>query len=112
MTPSNRQLLTELRQKHFQLRSFRMSLNQRLRERLESYDWAIVAGAGHDGLPLFVLRLPHRVSLRDPFLVGLAEHTEQICGPVDFALFSGETQEPLKVLSQTLLDHRWRSNPS
>lgn len=108
MTQSNRQLLTELRQKHLQLRTFRLALNQQLRDRLAQYDWAIVPEAGQDGLPLFVLRLPHRISLSDPFLVSLAEHAEHACGPVDFALFSGETNEPLKVLSQTLLDKRWR----
>jgi hypothetical protein len=108
MTPTNRQLLQELRQKHDQLEAFRTGSSQTLRTLLDQYDWGVVSGAGHNGLPLLTLRLDHRIALDDPFLLNLAEQAEQIWGPVDFALFSGESNRPVKVLSQTLLDQRWR----
>lgn len=63
--------------------------------------------AGHQGLLLITVRLPGRVILSDPFIVELATQAEQTWGPVDFALFSGESHTPVRVLSRTLLDQRW-----
>ena len=108
MIPNDRQLLQELHQKRQQLQIFRRASSQPMQTLLDQFDWGIVSGAGHNGLPLLTLRLTHRVALDDPQLLHLAEEAEQTWGPVDFALFSGETHEPLRVLSQTLLDQRWR----
>lgn len=105
---TNQQLLQEFRQKQFQLQAFRNASSQPLQTVLDQYDWGVVSGAGHNGLPLITLRLNHRIALNDPTLLTLAEQAEQTWGPVDFALFSGETPDPVRVLSKTLLDQRWR----
>lgn len=107
---SNDQLLQELRQKQLQLQAFRDASGSSLQAILDHYDWGLISGGGHRGLPLFTLRLGHRISLKDPDLLEIAEAAEQICGLVDFALFSGETREPIRVLSKTLLDldQHWR----
>ncbi|MBE9139018.1 hypothetical protein IQ254_17770 [Nodosilinea sp. LEGE 07088] len=105
---TNHQLLQELRQKQQQLEHFRRAAGEPLQAMLDHYDWGIVTGAGHSGLPLLTLRFDHRIALNDPFLLTLAEEAEQTWGPVDFALFSGESQDPVRVLSRTLLDQRWR----
>ncbi|WP_035987145.1 hypothetical protein [Leptolyngbya sp. KIOST-1] len=105
---SNPQLLQELRQKQAQLEHFRHAAGQSLQALLDQSDWGIITGAGHRGLPLITLRLDHRIALDDPFLLALAEEAERTWGPVDFALFSGESQDPVRVLSCTLLDRRWR----
>lgn len=105
---TDQQLLQELRQKQQQLKAFRGASGATLQALLDQYDWGLVSGGGHNGLPLVTLRLGHRITLDDPALLDLAEQAEQTWGPVDFALFSGETNEPLRVLSQTLLDQRWR----
>jgi len=108
MIPSNHQLSQELKQKQLQLQTFRESTGASLQTMLDQYDWGIVSRAGHQGLPLLTLRLDHRIALDDPFLLSLAEQAEKTWGPVDFALFSGETSEPVRVLSKPLLDQRWR----
>lgn len=105
---SNHQLLQELRQKQEQLEHFRRAAGQPLQAMLDQYDWGIVTGAGHGGLSLVTLRFDHRIALDDPFLLALAEEAELTWGPVDFALFSGESQDPVRVMSRTLLDRRWR----
>ncbi len=105
---TNHQLLQELRQKHQQLEQFRHTAGEPLQTMLNQHDWGLVPGAGHGGLPLLTLRLDHRIALNDPFLLALAERAEQTLGPIDFALFSGETHHPVRVLSHTLLDQRWR----
>jgi hypothetical protein len=105
---NDRQLLQELHQKRRQLQIFRRASSQTVQRLLDQYDWGMVSGGGQDGLPLLTLRLSHRVALDDPHLLDLAEEVEQTWGPVDFALFSGETNQPLRVLSKTLLDRRWR----
>ena len=105
---TNHQLLQELRQKQHQLEQFRQAAGEALQLMLDQHDWGVVTGAGHGGLPLLTLRLDHRIALDDPFLMALAEEAEQTWGPIDFALFSGETQTPVRVLSRTLLDQRWR----
>jgi hypothetical protein len=108
MGQNDRLLLQELHQKRHQLQLFRRASSEAMQALLDQYDWGIVSGAGQNGLPLLTLRLSHRISLDDPQLLNLAEEAEQTWGPVDFALFSGETHKPLRVLSQTLLDRRWR----
>jgi hypothetical protein len=108
MMQTDHQLLQELQQKQQQLATFRASSGAELQALLDQYDWGLISGAGHNGLPLVTLRLNHRIALDDPALLDLAEQAELTWGPVDFALFSGETHEPLRVLSQTLLDQRWR----
>ncbi|MBE9108991.1 hypothetical protein IQ273_06115 [Nodosilinea sp. LEGE 07298] len=105
---SNHQLLQELRQKQEQLERFRRAAGQSIQALLDQYDWGIITGAGHGGLSLVTLRFDHRIALDDPFLLALAEEAERTWGPVDFALFSGESQDPVRVLSRTLLDRRWR----
>lgn len=107
MASADSQIVQELSQKHRELQSFRASLGRDLQISLDRCEWGLIFGEGQDGLPLITLRLPRRIHLRDPFLSSLAEQVEQVCGPVDFALFSGESSEPIKVLSQTLLDQRW-----
>lgn len=90
------------------LQSFRASLSPSLQTTLNQCEWGFSPNAGQDGIPLVTLRLPWRFFLGDPFLVELAEQTQKIWGSTDFALFSGETAEPLRVLNKTLLDRRWR----
>jgi hypothetical protein len=105
---TNHQLLQELRQKQQQLEQFRRAGSASLQALLDQYDWGVITGAGHGGLPLLTLRFDHRIALDDPYLLALAEEAEQTWGPIDFALFSGESQDPVRVLSRTLLDQRWR----
>jgi hypothetical protein len=105
---TNHQLLQELRQKQQQLEQFRHAVSASLQALLDQHDWGIITGAGHGGLPLLTLRFDHRIALDDPGLLALAEEAEQTWGPIDFALFSGESQDPVRVLSRTLLDQRWR----
>lgn len=107
MPSADRDLLQELRNKNQQLQRFRASLSCELQSELDRYDWSLIHKAGHRGLPLITLRLPGRVILSDPFLAELAAQAETTWGPVDFALFSGESDVPVRVLSQTLLDQRW-----
>ncbi|MBD1916767.1 MULTISPECIES: hypothetical protein [Cyanophyceae] len=105
---TNHQLLQEFRQKQQQLEQFRRAASASLQAMLDQYDWGVITGAGHGGLPLLTLRFDHRIALDDPCLLALAEEAEQTWGPIDFALFSGESQDPVRVLSRTLLDQRWR----
>lgn len=107
MASADHGLLQELRRKNKQLQRFRNSLSVELQSDLDQCDWSIIPQEGHNGLPLITIRLPGRVILSDPFLVDLATQAENCWGPVDFALFSGEADVPLRVLSQTLLDRRW-----
>lgn len=90
-----------------QLSQLRALLSQSAQALLDRCDWNFVPGAGYQGYPLMVLRFDHRVQLDDPGLLELADQIQQYRGAVDFALFSGETQTPLKVFSKTLLDRRW-----
>jgi hypothetical protein len=67
MIPSNHQLSQELKQKQLQLQAFRESTEASLQTMLDQYDWGIVSGAGHQGLPLLTLRLDHRIALDEPY---------------------------------------------
>lgn len=100
-------LVQELQRKLVALKQFKASLDQTLQTLLESCEWSVIPGDGQDGVPLLSLRLSTRVHLDDPLLAQLAEQAERYYGPIDFALFSGETSEPLRVLSRTILDARW-----
>lgn len=108
MNPSDSGLLRELRYKIAALRQFKASLDQSLQTTLDQCEWSILPGEGQGGVPLMCLRLATRIHLDDPFLSTLAEQAERYYGPVDFALFSGEAPEPVRVLSRTILDARWR----
>jgi len=107
MTFTDRNLAQELQIKCQQMQQFRAVLSPTVRDMLAQCEWSLVPSAGQDKLPLMIVRLPSRICLSDPLLQDLAEQMEAYMGPVDFALFSGETSEPLRVLSKTLLDQRW-----
>lgn len=108
MDSADSNLVRELYRKSARLKQFKASLDDSLQAMLDCCEWSVIANEGKDGLPLLSLRLKHRISLHDPQLVQLAEQAERYYGPIDFALFSGETPEPLRVLSQTLIDTHWR----
>ncbi|NJL86072.1 MAG: hypothetical protein HC886_08975 [Leptolyngbyaceae cyanobacterium SM1_1_3] len=108
MQPSDSTLVRELYRKSARLRQFKASLDSFVQSMLDECEWGIIAAEGQGGLPLMTLRLQERIDLHDPFLVTLAEQAERYYGPIDFALFTWETSEPLRVLSKTLLDTKWR----
>lgn len=108
MTPFDEILLRELQHKTQQLHQFKTSLGLDVQAMLDGCEWSISLEEGQDGRPLMAIRWPMRVNLSDPRLYQLAEQAEDYWGSIDFALFSGETHEPLRVFSHTLLDRRWR----
>ncbi|MFE4105153.1 hypothetical protein [Almyronema epifaneia] len=108
MQPSDSALVRELYRKSARLRQFKASLDSSVQSMLDRCEWSIIPAEGQGGLPLLAIRLQERINLRDPFLVTLAEQAERYYGPIDFALFTWETSEPLRVLSQTLLDTKWK----
>ncbi|MGD1906806.1 MAG: hypothetical protein ACFB0C_12530 [Leptolyngbyaceae cyanobacterium] len=55
-------------------------------------------------MTLIVIRQPERITLRNPLLRRLAAIAQVYWGASDFSLFSAESPEPVRVLSQTLLD--------
>lgn len=112
MDSADSQLVRELYRKSSRLRQFKASLDNSLQAMLDGCEWSVAANAGKDGLPLMSLRLKHRISLHDPQLIELAEQAERYYGPIDFALFSGETSAPLRVLSKTLIETHWRRKNS
>jgi len=71
---------------------------------LDACEWTLIAKAGQSQVPLLVLRAPGRLQLRNPMLLELAESAHKHCGPIDLSIFSGESKEPIRVLSQTLVD--------
>ncbi|MGF1458254.1 MAG: hypothetical protein ACFBSG_04440 [Leptolyngbyaceae cyanobacterium] len=89
---------------HDRLRQFKATLPTTVKTWLNACEWTLIAEAGQSRVPLLVLRTPGRIRLRHPALLQLAESVHNTWGPVDFSLFSAETQEPVKVLSQTLVD--------
>ncbi|MDJ0703020.1 MAG: hypothetical protein QNJ46_07050 [Leptolyngbyaceae cyanobacterium MO_188.B28] len=108
MTSADFTLVRELQQKSARLKQFKASLAPDVQSMLDSCEWSVIPNEGPNGLPLMSLRLHQRVHLGDPWLVQLAEQAERYYGPIDFAIFSWETPEPLRVLSRTILDTRWR----
>jgi len=89
---------------HYRLSQFKDRLPASVRTWLDSCEWTLIAAAGQSGMSLLVLRCPGRVRLRNPLLLQLAESAHDSWGPLDLSLFSAETQEPIRVLSKTLVD--------
>jgi hypothetical protein len=89
---------------HLRLEQFKANLPVSVQAWLEVCEWTMITGAGQAKMPLLVLRSPGRLQLRHPILLELAEHAHRHWGPLDLALFSAETNEPVRVLSQTLVD--------
>ncbi len=108
MSSANLNLMQELRQKSAHMQEFKASLTSDIKGMLQDCEWSINPRDGQNGIPLIALRLPQRVQLDNALLLQLAEQAERYYGPVDFALFSGEAMSPVRVLSRTLLDERWR----
>ena len=89
---------------HYRLSQFKDRLPVSVKNWLHSCEWTLIAGAGQSKVPLLVLRAPGRLQLRNPMLLELAKSAHHSWGPIDLSLFSAETQEPIRVLSQTLVD--------
>lgn len=89
---------------HYRLSQFKDRLPIAVKNWLNACEWTLIAEAGQSKVPLLVLRAPGRISLRNPMLLELAESAHNSWGPIDLSIFSGETREPIRVLSQTLVD--------
>jgi hypothetical protein len=89
---------------HYRLSQFKERLPDVVKTWLNSCEWTFIAEAGQSQVPLLVLRAPGRLQLRHPMLLQLAESVHDSWGPLDLSIFSGETREPIRVLSQTLVD--------
>lgn len=89
---------------HYRLSQFKERLPDVVKTWLDTCEWTLISEAGQAQVPLLVLRSPGRIRLRHPILLQLAESAHASCGPIDLSLFSAETKEPVRVLSQTLVD--------
>ncbi len=89
---------------HERLSQFKDRLPISVKIWLDACEWTLIAQAGHKKMPLLVLRCPGRVRLRHPILFELAQSAHEHWGPLDLSLFSAETNEPVRVLSETLLE--------
>lgn len=89
---------------HHRLSQFRERLPAAVQTWLNCCEWTLLLEAGQAKLPLLVLRCPGRVRLRHPLLLELAESAHTNWGPLDLSIFSAETSEPIRVLSETLVD--------
>ncbi|MDB9525253.1 hypothetical protein PN498_04580 [Oscillatoria sp. CS-180] len=89
---------------HYRLSQFKQQLPGPVQNWLNDCEWTLMADAGQAKVPLLILRTPGRIQLRNPLLLQLAESVHNSWGPLDFSLFSAESQEPVRVLSQTLVD--------
>ncbi len=89
---------------HYLLHHFKNRLPAAVKAWLDTCEWTLIAGAGQAKMPLLVLRAPGRIRLREPILLALAESAHTSWGPLDLALYSAEANDPLRVLSQTLVD--------
>lgn len=87
-----------------QLQQFKRELPDPVKAWLSHCEWTLVPQAGHNGTVLIVIRQPERITLRNPLLRSLAAIAQIHWGASDFSLFSAESPEPVRVLSQTLLD--------
>jgi hypothetical protein len=96
--------LQELLHHYEQLRQFKSELPEPVQAWLNLCEWTLMPQAGQNGMVLIVIRAPERITLRNPRLHCLAEIAQRYWGASDFSLFSGESPEPVRVLSQTLLD--------
>ena len=88
----------------YRLGQFKSSLPASVKAWLDSCEWTLISEAGQSRLPLLVLRAPSRIQLRNAVLLELAEAAHNHWGPIDLSLFSAEAKEPVRVLSQTLVD--------
>jgi hypothetical protein len=88
----------------YRLCQFKARLPAPVKAWLDRCEWTLVADAGQARMPLLVLRTPGRIQLRHPLLLELAESAHTGWGPIDLSLFSAEANEPIRVLSQTLVD--------
>ncbi|MEM6519695.1 MAG: hypothetical protein AAF722_10255 [Cyanobacteria bacterium P01_C01_bin.70] len=86
------------------LKRFKAHLPAAVKIWLKDCEWTLIAEAGQSRVPLLVLRTPGRLRLRHPLLLQLAESIHTTWGPIDFSLFSAESRDPIRVLSQTLVD--------
>ena len=89
---------------HYRLSQFKKRLPDAVKAWLNACEWTLIVGAGQAKVPLLVLRAPGRVRLRHPLLLQLAESAHRHMGPIDLSLFSAETKDPVRVLSQTLVE--------
>jgi hypothetical protein len=89
---------------HDRLSQFKSRLPKAVQVWLDQCEWTIIAEAGQSQVPLLVLRTSERLQLRHPMLLELADSAHHSWGPIDLSLFSSESQEPIRVLSQTLVD--------
>ena len=89
---------------HYRLSQFKEHLPEAVKTWLNACEWTLIAEGGQAKVPLLVSRFPGRIRLRHPVLLELAESAHTSWGPIDLSLFSAETQEPVRVLSQTLVD--------
>lgn len=89
---------------HNRLSQFKDRLPAAVKVWLTACEWTLITGAGQGKMPLLSLRCPERVHLRHPLLLELAESAHSDWGPFDLSLFSGESTEPVRVLSQTLVE--------
>lgn len=94
----------EVLAQHYRLRRFKDQLPNAVRSWLNICEWTFIDHAGQSKVPLLIIRAPGRLRLRHPMLLQLAESTHAVWGPIDLTLFSGEAREPIRVLSQTLVD--------
>jgi hypothetical protein len=94
----------EILEQHERLRHFKARLPESVVIWLGDCEWTLIPNAGQGGMALMALRCPGRIRLSNPMLLQLAESAQASWGPLDFSLFSAETPEPIRVLSQTLVD--------
>jgi hypothetical protein len=87
-----------------QLHQFKRELPDPVKAWLNHCEWTLVPQAGQDGMVLIVIRQPERITLRNPLLRNIAAIAQIHWGASDFSLFSAESPDPVRVLSQTLLD--------
>lgn len=88
----------------YRLSQFKSHLPAAVKAWLDVCEWTLISEAGQAKMPLLVLRCPGRIRLRHPLLLELAESAHYSWGPLDLSLFSAETNEPIRVLSKTLLE--------
>ena len=94
----------DIRAQQSRLSQFKDRLSVSVKIWLDACEWTLISNAGQGGMALLVVRCPGRIQLRHPLLLELAENAHSNWGPLDLALFSAETTEPIRVLSKTLVD--------
>ena len=89
---------------HDRLSQFKKRLPNAVKVWLNACEWTLIAEGGQARVPLLVIRTSERIRLRNPLLLQLAESAHSNWGPIDLSLFSAETKDPVRVLSQTLVE--------